>query len=213
MKNLVKVLVGAALAMSVSVAAHAVDDDTFASWMAWAEQPRNDYTVIERLGEIYVRGDITAGQKAKALWTRAVYRCTTGDQKLQCIEDYQAFLRDYPDHKYAKDAPGRIEYAQTQMSYINKRLAGNQTMADRFADLWQSGRWADAIAFLKEKESLVKGPTFSSVYVNKLIDAEYLCQVSTDAETTEYFVSLLDTTYGAYDWCENVKPQTGKGGG
>ncbi len=153
---------------------------------------------VRNVSAVLERKDLTADQRLRTLYRRAVIRTNTGEDKLGGIKDYADFIAAAPaGHDLLEHAQKNKTYTEGQMDYINRRIAEGPEK-DRnqyFNDLLSSGRHDEAAAVFRE------GRVTTIFAVEKLAKLGYLCE-GDGYSGPSYRWGYDNTGYRDVRWCD-----------
>jgi len=169
-----------------AIAAAEVADDAFAT--------ERNYTAL--LG----RDGLTVDQQVRVLFTRAAIRGTTAADKVGAIADYGQILALAPEHELAALAQEHRIYAETQLRYIEERLAARTGSRGEYVrDLLETGRHDEAARFARDN-----GLSGYSL-VEALAKLGYLCE-GDGYSAPSYRWGDQNTTWHTVYWCDSKAP-------
>lgn len=204
MRGLVLAVSGVVLAACASAPAAPVllTDDEYKAAVA-AATPRgvpggDPFQEVRNLTALMERKDLTDDQRLRTLYRRAAIRTNTGEDKLGGIKDYADFIAAAPaGHELLEHAQKNKTYTETQMDYINRRIAQGPASDPNqyFNDLLAAGRHDEAAKFFRENR-------VTTIYaVEKLAKLRYLCEGDGYSGPT-YTWGYDNTPKANVRWCD-----------
>ena len=174
---------GAVCAVAISVfgvsgtpaaAQEASTELTLAEYEALINQAKSHQNPVEydrAVSAILERSDLTGFQRGRTLFERATRRWKDGMDKFGGVSDFEALLAMDPNHPFAANARIELDWAKTEIGYIEKEMSGLQTLAEWFDGAFALGLRDEAVARYRKAGI---SPTPEQVQLMK--DFGYLCK-------------------------------------
>lgn len=128
------------------------------------------------------RSDLTGYQRGRTLYERATRRWKDGMNKFGGVSDFEALLAMDPNHPFANNAKIELDWAKTEIGYIEKDMNDLQTIAEWFDGAFALGLRDEAVARYRKAGV---SPTPEQVQLMK--DFGYLCDDLTGAPKLHQF--------------------------
>jgi len=128
----------------------AMSEAQFASALSAAKRDADPYAGEKKLTYLVQNNQLAADQRARALYARATQRWKKSSNKAGALADFDEFGRRYPSNTLANNARIERGYVQNEVTAIQRRMQGLQTLDQWFDDAWSLGERDKAAARYKK---------------------------------------------------------------